>query len=385
MRLFILLIFTLLPTLASALNYLEGSRKIAATPQLNGVAAFVLYEPDSETIILAHHARESRPSASLSKLMTSYRIAEALQKSLIAFEDFVPISEKAWRTAGSRMFLEVGTLVSVEDLLRGLIIQSANDASVALAEFMDGSEDVFAQIMNDTALRLGLQDSFFINSTGLDETAGTNHMSALDVALLAHHLIDQHTAFYKKFYANKSFSYNNIAQKNRNTLLWVDDTVDGIKTGYTRQAGYALAASAERDGMRLIAVVMGAESAEHRAEEALKLLHYGFRHYQKQTLFDVNVSWRTLPVQEGRQNQVPIGFSTPLTVLIPRGEEQQLSAILQAPDMLLAPLEAGQPVGSVEVQFGKETIVTHPVVVSKSVASGHLLKIWWDRVRYRWQ
>src|SRR5690554_1632927 len=319
---------------------------IPAPPQL-AAKSYVLVDAPSGQGLVRHNADERRPPASLTKLMTAYIASLDINRGQIREEDLVRVSEKAWRTGGSRMFIQVGSQVSVSDLLHGIIIQSGNDASVALAEHIAGSEDAFADLMNQQARRLGLSNTQFRNATGLPHPE--HYSSAFDMAKLARAIIHddpQHYAIYKQ----KEFLWNNIRQPNRNLLLWRDPTVDGLKTGHTDEAGYCLVASAERYGQRLITAVFGTSVEEARSAETQKLLTYGFRFFETRTFYEKDQALSRARVWKGAQSEVEAGLRENLTLTVPRGRSQQLQATIQLDRRLMAPIEQR----SEERRVGKE-------------------------------
>jgi D-alanyl-D-alanine carboxypeptidase (penicillin-binding protein 5/6) len=291
----------------------------------------------------------------------------------IALGDMVSISEKAWRTPGSRMFVEVGKQVSVENLLRGMIIQSGNDATVALAEFIAGSEETFAALMNRHAEELGLTSSHFMNSTGLPDQ--DHYMSARDIARLAAVLIREFPDYYA-WYSEKEFTWNDITQYNRNKLLWRDDSVDGVKTGHTDSAGYCLVTSAEKEGMRLITVVLGTKSENARAEASQALLNYGFRFFETHKLYDTGTALTNARVWKGDSENVQLGLDRPLYATIPRGQYNSLDASMTVDNRITAPVTAGQSLGMVLVRLGEEVIAEQPLVALQGVSEGSF----WQRI-----
>jgi len=291
--------------------------------------------------------------ASLTKLMTGYLVFDALARGEISRQDEVLVSEKAWRTGGSKMFIRVGTRVSIEDLLRGLIIQSGNDAAVALAEHLGGSEAGFAALMNQTAARLGMNDSHFVNSSGLPHPQ--HYSSALDMTILTRALIHRFPRDYR-LYSEQEFTYNGITQRNRNSLLKRDPSVDGIKTGYTEKAGYCLIGTAARDRMRLIATVIGAPSMQARADQVHALLQYGYAAYRSREVYAAGATVKELPLWFGQAAQARVVVPGGIQIIHPKGDAAQLSGKLALPASLDAPLQTGQTVGRIEVQFDGVTV-----------------------------
>jgi len=292
--------------------------------------------------------------------------------------DMVPISVKAWRTEGSRTFVQEGTTVSVENLLKGVIIQSGNDASVALAEFIAGSEGAFVDIMNQQAQLLGMTNTNFQNATGLP--APDHFSTAYDLALLARAIIQDYPENYP-LYAEKHFTYNNIRQPNRNALLWRDDSVDGLKTGHTEEAGYCLVASAKRNDTRLIASVMGTSSSEARAQEVQKMLNYGFRYYETERLFRAGQELVQAKVWGGQADQISVGMPEDVYVTIPRGSRNQLESTVDLDSVIKAPINVGDELGRVRVILDGETLVDEPVLALTEVPEGGLFKRLWDAIK----
>ena len=368
---------TCLFSMASAANVplteaLGNGPPIPAAPKLQA-SGYLLVDATNGEILVEHNAEEPLPPASLTKMMTAYIAEREITEGRISFDDQVPVSVKAWKTGGSRMFIREGTEVRLEDLLRGIIIQSGNDASVAVAEYIAGSEDVFADVMNQTAISLGMTNTQFKNATGLPQEG--HYTTAKDLSILAARIIQDFPDTYP-IYEEKNFTYNGIKQANRNSLLFRDPTVDGLKTGHTEEAGYCLVASAERDGFRLISVVMGTASEKAREQETTKLLQYGFRYFSGKTLFTAG---EPLPesarkVWFGEMESVDLAPTEPLYVTLPLGRESAIQATLDAPDTLDAPLEAGAVVGTVKIMLGERVLAESPVTVAEAVPEGGLFK-----------
>ncbi len=367
---FVALVTLLAGNLAQAQTIIPRAPDIAAT-------SYILIDAKTGQVLVEENPDEPLPPASLTKIMTSYIAIEEILTGNLSLNDMVHISEKAWRMEGSKMFVEVNTQVSVEDLLRGIIIQSGNDASVAIAEHIAGSEEAFADMMNQYAEVLGLQNSFFMNSSGLDTELYYNTMSARDLAILAQATVDRHRDFYP-IYAEREFTYNNIRQSNRNSLLFRDRNVDGLKTGWTDAAGYCLVASAERDGMRLISVVTGTASEEARAIETQKLLTYGFRYYETHKLYDADQVLTTVPVFSGAESSVDLGIEEEVYVTIPRGQAEAMTATVDVDEVIRAPLQERQTMGKVNVMLGDELIYSGDVVAMRGVEEGGALKRFMD-------
>jgi D-alanyl-D-alanine carboxypeptidase (penicillin-binding protein 5/6) len=311
-------------------------------------------------------------------MMTTYIVERELDEGRIAMSNMVPISVEAWRTEGSRTFVKEGTQVSVEDLLKGVIIQSGNDASVALAEFVAGSEGAFVDIMNQQAQILGRNESSFANATGLPSQ---DHFStAYDLALLAKAIINDYPENYP-LYAQKHFTFNNIRQPNRNSLLWRDESVDGLKTGHTEEAGYCLVASAKRNDTRMIAVVMGANSTAARAQEVQKMLNYGFRYYQTERLFRNGQELLEARVWGGESDSLSLGLMEDVHVTIPRGSRDSLESTVELDSVIKAPVSKGDELGRVTVKLDDEVMVDQPVLALTDVPEGGFFKRIWDAIK----
>ncbi|MDP2506592.1 MULTISPECIES: D-alanyl-D-alanine carboxypeptidase family protein [unclassified Oceanobacter] len=332
--------------------------------------AFILIDAESGNVLVEHNADETLPPASLTKMLTSYIAVHELVTGNVTDDTMVPISVNAWKKGGSKMFVREGTEVSLIDLLRGIIVQSGNDASVAVAEYFAGSEDAFADWMNQYAIKLGMTNSHFMNATGWP--AEEHHSTARDIATLAWHIIKDHPAYYG-LYSEKYFEYNDIRQPNRNKLLWRDDSVDGLKTGHTEAAGFCLAASAVRDDMRLIAVVMGTRSDDARARETQKLLAYGFRYFQTHKLYSANDVLEQRKVWLGQQDQIDLGVKDDLYLTVPRGTEGDLDVELNTDEYIKAPIAAGDVVGTLVVRKDGEVIEERPLIAISAVEESGLV------------
>lgn len=349
---------------------------IPAPPQL-AAKGYLLVDAHSGKVLIQNNADQPLPPASLTKMMTSYIAAHELAKGNVSMEDQVRVSIKAWKAPGSRMFIKEGTFVSLEDLLRGIIIQSGNDASIAVAEHLAGSEDAFADLMNKHAQRLGMTSTNFLNATGLPEQ--DHYTTATDLAKLARAIILDHPEHYA-MYAEQYFTYNKIRQPNRNKLLWRDRSVDGLKTGHTEEAGYCLVASAERNGMRLISVVMGASGEETRATESQKLLTYGFRYYETHKLYSANEILNQARVWGGMADSVKLGVVDDLYITIPRGHNDALSANLDVDAVIEAPVSSAGQFGTVQVKLEEELVAQVPLVALETVEPGGFFKRLWDQI-----
>src|SRR5690554_1865484 len=371
----------LVSTLASAQSVPvpqpQPQTMIPSPPQL-AASAWILMDADSGRVIVEHNADERLPPASLTKLMTAYLVERELDRGNISLNDMVRVSENAWRTGGSKMFIEVDTQVAIRDLLYGIIIASGNDASVAVAEHLAGGEAPFADLMNQHATRLGLHNTNFANATGLPHPE--QYSSARDMALLSRYIINDYPEHYA-VYSEKNFTYNDINQPNRNRLLWRDSSVDGLKTGWTTEAGYGLVASAKRDEMRLISVMMGTSSEEARAQETQKLLSYGFRYYETLKLYDQGAVLNTPRIWGGAENELRVGVDRDVVMTLPRARNQELTARLDIGQDLSAQIALGDRVGTLEVRVGDEVVGEQALVALESIEEGGLFKRLFDQVR----
>ena len=347
---------------------------VPAAPEFEA-SSYVLMEHVSGSVLAQHNPRKRVEPASLTKIMTAYIVYKALSRGDVHLDDEVSISERAWRSVGSRMFIEVGDRVPLVDLLRGMVIQSGNDASIALAEHLAGTEESFADLMNAQAEQLGLEDSNFVNSTGLPSK--DHYTTAYDVALLSRAMIQEFPEEYRR-YAQKEFTFNNIRQHNRNRLLWRDDSVDGIKTGYTAAARYCLAASAARKGMRLISVVMGAGSPRSRMVNSQALLNYGFRYYEVHQLYHAREVLVERRMWNGESKSLQLGLDHDLFVTIPRGQSNSLKAVVHVEPDIMAPVSEGDKLGTVKVTFGDEDVAEKPLVALGSNPEGNLWRRLFD-------
>lgn len=357
----------------------SGSAAPRIIPKAPSVAAkaYILMDANSGHIITEGNSHEHHAPASLTKIMTSYAIFSELRQGNITMQDEVTISEKAWRTGGSKMFIEVGDKITVENLINGMVISSGNDASVALAEHIGGAEETFAQLMNQYGEILGMKNTQFQNSTGMP--ADDHYTSAADMALLSQALIRDFPEYYP-IYAEKEFTFGKdprtgkpIKQKNRNKLLWRDESVDGLKTGYTEAAGYCLVTSAERDGMRLISAVLGTKGTEARAQETQKLLNFGFRFYETQTLATPQQPLQSTKVWKGATDQLSLGVAEPLTVTLGRNQFKELqSAIALDNPTLEAPIQQGTVLGTLTYTLDGKPVVQAPLVALESIEEGGL-------------
>ncbi len=349
---------------------------IPAPPAINA-KSFYIMDYNSGRVLAAKNENERLEPASITKLMTAYVIFGELAQGRIRLNELSTISTNAWRMPGSRMFIEERSKVSIEDLLKGLIIQSGNDASVALAEHIAGTEQAFVSMMNAYAGQLGLADTLYQNSTGLP--IPDHYTTARDIATLVQALIQDYPEYYA-WYSEQEFTYNNITQYNRNSLLWSDPSVDGGKTGHHEAAGYCLVASALRNDMRLISVVLGAPNARARGEYIQALLNYGFRFYETHPLYAANEPISTKRVWKGEHEEVELGLKSALYVTIERGRYEELDAEMEVPDVLVAPLTSDQPLGQVRVTMDEELVVAMDLYALEPVEPGSIWRRTVDEV-----
>jgi D-alanyl-D-alanine carboxypeptidase (penicillin-binding protein 5/6) len=334
-------------------------------------AAYILQDYHTGKVLAENNADAKLAPASLTKIMTVYVVFTELSNGHLHLEDMVTISEKAWKTSGSRMFIELGNQVKVEDLLKGVIIQSGNDASVALAEHVGGNEETFAEMMNQHAIRLGMANSHFKNSDGLP--VEEHYTTARDLAILTTALIKEFPDYYRWF-SQKEFTFNKITQQNRNKLLSRDESVDGVKTGFTDDAGYCLVASALREDMRLISVVMGAKSANARANENQTLLNYGFRFYESHRLYQGKTALNEARVWKGASKTISLGLAEDIYVTIPRRQYKDLKAVINVDKKITAPVADGAKLGSVKVTLKDEVVINKDLVALKAVDQGNIFQ-----------
>jgi len=341
--------------------------------------SWMVVDLTSGQVLAAEKPDERIEPASLTKLMTAYLVFAALRDKKLSVEQQVTVSEKAWRAPGSRMFIKVGTQVGVDDLIRGMEVQSGNDASIALAEAVGGSEEVFAQMMNKEAGRLGMKNTSFRNATGLPDPQ--HYTTAHDLYLLSAALIRDFPQPYAQYYSQKEFRYNNISQPNRNRLLWIDPSVDGIKTGHTDSAGYCLIASSKRGERRLLSVLLGSTSENARAQESLKLLNWGFQFFEDVKLHGANQEVKSLEVWKGAAKAVKAGFPRDLVLTVPKGEGEKLKAELLSQQPLVAPVAQGQRVGSMRVSLDGKPLGEYPLLALEAVPAAGLFGRAWDTLR----
>jgi len=367
--------------IASLLALFACAAAHAAAPPPPPIVArsWLVGDITSGVVLAAEKADERMEPASLTKMMSAYLVFGALRDRKLTLEQTVPISTHAWRAPGSRMFVDPKKPVTVDELIRGMEIQSGNDATIALAEAVAGSEEVFVQLMNHEAERLGLKNTHFMNSTGLPDAQ--HYSSAQDLYSLAAALIRDFPEDYARYYALKEFRYNNITQPNRNRLLWLDPSVDGVKTGHTEAAGYCLIASSKRGPRRLLSVLLGAPSENGRAQESQKLLNWGFQYYDAVKLYDGNEPVRSLEVWKGASREVKAGVRKDLFVTVPKGEAAKLKADLISQQPLVAPVSADQRVGTLRVTLDGKPYAEYPVVALEAVGPAGIFVRAWDTLR----
>jgi serine-type D-Ala-D-Ala carboxypeptidase (penicillin-binding protein 5/6) len=353
----------------------------AAAPQPPSIIgkAWMVVDLSSDQVLAAQKADERFEPASLTKIMTAYVVFAALRDKKIDLAQEFTVSEKAWRAPGSRMFIRVGTSVSIEDLIRGMVVQSGNDACIALAEAVAGSEEVFVQMMNREAERLGMKNTHFTNASGLPHPE--HYSTAQDLYALTAALIRDFPEFYGRYYAQKEFRYNKITQPNRNRLLWVDPTVDGVKTGHTEAAGYCLVASSKRGERRLLSVLLGSTSESTRAQESQKLLNWGFQFFDSVKLHAAKDTVKSLEVWKGSQDAVKAGFMSDLVITVPKGEAEKLKAELLSQQPLVAPVAQGQRVGMLRVTHDGKPVGEFPLVALQDIGAAGFFGRAWDTLR----
>ena len=357
---------------------LSAQSLVPKAPKLN-LSSYILIEASTNTVIAEFNSDNQIAPASMTKVMSGYVIADQIANGSISLDDKVLISEKAWKTGGSKMFIEAGKRVSVEDLLSGIVIQSGNDATIAMAEYVAGSEEGFVDFMNAYASELGLTNSLFQNSTGFSDP---NHFSsAKDLAKLTQTLINNFPDHYAT-YKDKEFTFSGIRQLNRNKLLWRDDSVDGVKTGHTDSAGFCLISSAQRNDMRLIAVVAGSESENERLTASQRLLEYGFRFYATQKLVSQEIKVTTAKVWGGKTNEVALGSTKDIYLTLPRSEFKNIKANYQFNNNLQAPIEVGQMIGSIEFTSNDRVVLSAPLVAIETVEAKGFFGMLWSRLVY---
>ncbi len=340
--------------------------------------AFLMIDFDSGHTLAERKANDRVEPASLTKIMTGYVVINEISNGNLNLEDMVTISKKAWKMPGSKMFIEVGKTVSVKDLIKGMVVQSGNDASVALAEHIAGSEEVFAQLMNKYAANLGMTGTNYVNATGMPHE--DHYTTAHDLAILTKSLITKFPEEYK-WYSEKKFTFNNITQYNRNKLLWQDPTVDGLKTGHTESAGYCLVSSAKREEMRLISIVLGANSSKQRIQESQKLLNYGFRFFETHKLYQAEQRLNDVKIWEGTRDLIGVGLAEDLHITIPRGQYKNIKIETSIKPEIKAPISKGQELGTLNITLGEEVIAVKPLIALDPVEEGSFFKKVIDQVK----
>ena len=371
----LLFLFSIVTAAASFAQY--ATSQVPAAPAI-AAKSYLLLDYHSQQTLASQSPNERVEPASLTKLMTAYLTFSALRQKQIQLAQAVPVSEHAWKAEGSRMFIEPRKPVTVDELMHGMIVQSGNDACIALAELISGSEEAFVQQMNSEAQRLGMKNTNFMNATGLPNPQ--HYSTAYDLALLATSIIRDFPE-YHPLYSIKEYRYNNITQANRNRLLWSDPTVDGMKSGYTENAGYCLITSAHRGERRLLSVVIGTASESARAVESQKLLNYGFQFYDSVKLYEKNQPVASLQVWKGSDSNVKAGFLNDLYLSLPKGQADKLKANLESQQPLFAPVRAGQKIGMMKFTLDGKPYTEIPVVAIENVALAGILGRGWDTIR----
>ncbi len=374
--------FFALLTLMFALNVLAVELRPVPAPPIIGAKSYLMIDGKTGHELASLEPSLSLAPASLTKLMTAYVVFQTLRQEQIQLEDEVTISEKAWRTPGSRMFIEVGKRVKVEDLLLGMIVQSGNDASVALAEYVAGSESVFVELMNQYAQVLNMHSSHFVNATGLPDD--DHYATARDLATLARAIINEFPGYYE-WYSTKEYTWGDITQPNRNSLLWRDASVDGMKTGHTDDAGYCLISSAKREGMRVISVVMGTASAKARLDGSLALINYGFRFFETRLLYKAREEITRTRIWKSSMEFTSLGVLDDLYITVPRGSYESLESVLNIPAILMAPVTEGQPLAEIKVSLNGNDLLQEQLRALDDNPSGSFwqrtidgMKLWFE-------
>lgn len=362
----------------AALAQVANATSMTPPPPDVAARSYFLKDFYSNQTLASKAADDRVEPASLTKLMTAYLTFKAIKQGTIKIDQVIPVSEKAWRAEGSRMFIDLKTPVTVNELIQGMIIQSGNDACIALAEAIAGSEDVFAQMMNREAQRLGMKGTHFMNSTGLPHPQ--HYTTAADLATLAAAIVRDYPEYFP-IYSKKEYTYNKITQPNRNGLLWKDPNVDGMKTGHTESAGYCLVATSRREGRRVMSVVLGTSSANVRESESAKLLNYGLQFFDTPKVYSRNQSLQALKVWKGQAEDVKIGFNRDLYLSVPKGQAGNIKATLTTQQPLIAPVSAGQAVGKVKLELNGQPLGEYPVVALATVQQAGFFGRSWDSVR----
>ena len=342
------------------------------------VKSYILTDAASGQVLLGKNPDEKLPPASITKLMTAYLVVEALENGKLTPDTPITVSQNAYKQEGSRMFIEVNKQVPVEDLLQGLIIQSGNDAAVALAEYIGGSADGFTDMMNRKAAELGMTNTHYTNPTGLPDPE--NYTTAADIATLSRHIINDHPQYYH-YYGQKSYTYNKIKQDNRNRLLWRNASIDGLKTGHTKEAGYCLASSEKRGDIRFIAVVLGADKESDRYDASQALFNYGFAQFEEAVVLQAGQKLSAVPVYKGKTNEVNVRSQREVKLLLPLGERSKAVAALDIQNPLIAPISEGQEIGTIRVRIGDKIYATLPAVAAEPVEEAGFFKRMWHSIK----
>tara|TARA_R110002072_G_scaffold584_9_gene4627 strand:+ start:617 stop:1780 length:1164 start_codon:yes stop_codon:yes gene_type:complete len=376
------MIRSLFATLLTAFSLATLAAPVVPSPPQVAAAAYVLIDADSGEVLVAHNPDQRLPPASLTKLMTSYVLSHELDEGRVSKDDMVLVSENSWAqnpifAGSSLMWIEVGKEVKLADLHRGIVVSSGNDATVAIAEHLAGTESAFADVMNGHAAELGMNDSHYVNSHGLPDP--DHYTTARDLARLASALIKDYPEDYK-LYKEREYTYNGIPQYNRNRLLVEDPTVDGLKTGYTSEAGYCLVASAKRDGMRLISVVLGTDSKRTRESESRKLLNYGFRYFETHVLYEAGQQITTTRVWKGRQDELNLGVGEQIYLTLPRGRSEDLDAVMELDETIVAPISEGSTYGILRVSLDGEELLETPLIALQDIAEAGFFARLWDSI-----
>ena len=373
------LTLTLLIASFALLSIAKAEDTQIAPPPTLAVKAYLLKDFNSGSVIASQNGDMRVEPASLTKIMTAYLGFKALKNGHLSLTQTLPVSEKAWKVEGSKMFIEPNKPVTVDEILHGLIIQSGNDASIALAEGIASSETLFADKMNKEAQRLGMKSTHYMNATGLPDTQ--HYTTANDLSILAAALIRDFPAEYKRYYSVKEYTYNNITQPNRNRLLWLDPNVDGMKTGHTESAGFCLISSAIRDGVRRISIVLGAPNDAARATESQKLLNYGFQFFDSKLVYKNGQAINQLKVWKGAENQLSSTVINDVYITLPKGEYANVRAVMASTQPLIAPIKKGQVIGNVKFMLNGKLIDQRPLVASKSIDTAGILGRAWDSIK----
>lgn len=378
----IILLFTLLSVYLANSTFVNAAPALIPTPPRVSAKAYILIDHNSGYVLAEHNADKRIEPASLTKLMTAYVVFYEIERGGISLDDEVKISEKAWRMRGSRMFIKVNSFVTVKELLKGLIIQSGNDASVALAEHVANNESSFVELMNQHAARLNMTATHFNNSTGWPDK--NHYTTARDLAKLTRAMINDFPKHYAT-YKEKKYTYNNIRQYNRNRLLWLDERVDGLKTGHTDAAGYCLISSAKQNDMRLISVVTGTERDAARISASRKLLNYGFRFFETHLLYEANTEITNMRVWKGEEEKVSLGIPANLYVTTPKGSRKKIKNSIKVEAMIVAPVTKGKVFGQLNIILSGKKIASQDLIALKAVNEGSFWRKLSDNIQLMFQ